>query len=98
VSNDRALAVGELADVVRQLGHDELRSLVFLARRLHAGQRQYGEVDLAHDKRDFDRERSEEIADLLVYSAFGKLARVLREGGHGEASQVAAGLAGEGER
>ncbi len=56
-----------------ELGDDELRVLAYLAARLLAGQHAYGRLDLANDSRDWRRERGEEIADLLVYSAFAEL-------------------------
>ncbi len=65
---------GELAD----LGVDERRVLLVLARRLLAGQRHYGRLDVATDRRDWRRERSEEIADLLIYSAIAELAEATR--------------------
>lgn len=58
---------------VGELGEDERRVIALLARRLLDGQRQYGLLDLARDARDFRRERGEEIADLLVYTAFAEL-------------------------
>jgi hypothetical protein len=73
-------APSELLDVVFELGTDERRVLLLLARRLLEGQRCYGRLDLANDPRDFRRERSEEIADLLVYSAFMELQRAARAG------------------
>lgn len=59
-----------LADVCAELGEDELRTLLYLARRLLDGQRRYGRVDLARDQRDWKREQTEEAADLLIYAAF----------------------------
>ncbi len=66
-------AAGELGQVLENLGPDEQRTIAFLARRLLAGQRAYGAIDLEHDARDFGAERAEEIGDLLVYSAFAAL-------------------------
>jgi hypothetical protein len=63
-----------------ELGDDELRVLAYLAARLLAGQRTYGRLDLASDRRDWREERGEEIADLLVYSAFAELTTVRRGG------------------
>jgi hypothetical protein len=68
----------QLDAVCAELGDDEIRTLVCLARRLLEGQRCYGRLDVAHDPRDFRRERSEEIQDLLVYSAFIDLQREAR--------------------
>jgi hypothetical protein len=58
---------------VSELGDDELRVIALLAERLLAGQRQYGRLSLAEDPRDWRKERDEEIADLLMYSAFETL-------------------------
>lgn len=62
-----------LADKAAGLGDDELRVLCWIADRLCVGQRQYGRLDIVHDPRDWRRERSEEIADALVYSAIDDL-------------------------
>lgn len=67
----------ELLDVVAELGTDERRVLLVLARRLLQGQRQYGRLDVAGDRRDWRRERAEELADALVYGAIAEVARAL---------------------
>lgn len=64
----------ELLDVTSQLGAEERRVLLALARRLLAGQRAYGRLDLAHDRRDWRRERAEELADSLIYGAIAEVA------------------------
>jgi hypothetical protein len=74
-------ALDELSSVVSQMGHDEVRVMVVLARRLLEGQHTYGKLDLAHDRRDFRQERAAEIADMLVYSAFVELQVVAKGGG-----------------
>jgi hypothetical protein len=51
------------------LGIDELRILRFVAKRLHAGAKQYGDWALKSDKRDWSQEMAEELADALVYAA-----------------------------
>lgn len=66
-------ALDELSFVVSQMGPDEVRVMVVLARRLLEGQRAYGRLDLATDRRDFRAERAAEIADMLMYSAFAEL-------------------------
>ena len=62
------------------LGDQELQVLVVLARRLLAGQRAYGRLDLAHDRRDFQTERAEELQDTLVYTAIAEVASIVRRG------------------
>jgi hypothetical protein len=79
MNRDEHLA--ELSATLSGLGDNEIRVVSWLARRLLVGQRRYGRVDLAGDRRDWRRERAEEIADLLVYSGFEELSRVLRDGG-----------------
>ncbi|MFI5296757.1 MAG: hypothetical protein ACHREM_01555 [Polyangiales bacterium] len=71
---DPRAALARLAD---QLGDDECRVLVYLAERLSEGARVYGRMDLANDRRDFARERAEELADALVYTAMGEVQRVV---------------------
>jgi len=66
---------------VGELGDEELLVLATLARRLLAGQRAYGRLDLAHDGRDWRRERAEELADAMVYDAVAEVAATLRTGG-----------------
>lgn len=63
----------ELLEVVSSLGVDERRVMLVLARRLLAGQAAYGRLDLATDRRNWGAERSLEIQDLLIYSAFAEL-------------------------
>jgi hypothetical protein len=65
--------------VISTLGRDERRVLLVLAKRLHAGQEAYGRLDVASDRRDWRRERAEELADALVYGAIAEVADVTRE-------------------
>lgn len=55
--------------ILHELGPDEVAVLVFIAERLLVGQRTYGVLSLKTDQRDWERERDEEAADLLVYCA-----------------------------
>ncbi len=71
--------MNEIVAVVRELGPDERRVLLVLARRLLAGQCAYGRLDVARDGRDWRRERADELADALVY------------GGHRRSGRDAAG-------
>jgi len=65
----------ELAAVVDGLGADEVRTLLYLARRLEMGAKQYGVLDLAGDRRDWDDEARAETADLAVYATLALLTR-----------------------
>ncbi len=67
-----------LDDVVRELGTDERRVLLVLARRLLAGQGCYGRLDVAKDNRDWRAERAAELADALVYGAIAEVAEARR--------------------
>ena len=81
--NKRLLEQKSLNDetaLLAGLGPDERRVLAVLAKRLRIGAETYGELDLARDGRDWEKERGEEVADLLVYSAFAELKRLAREG------------------
>jgi len=49
--------------------------LAEVARRLVAGQRLYGQLDLARDRRDWTAEAGEELADAAVYLAIRALQR-----------------------
>lgn len=62
---------------VDALGPDELRVAKFVVARLAGGRKVYGNLDLARDKRNFVRERDEELADALVYVACEQLKRGL---------------------
>ena len=68
----------QLAAVAHELELEELRVLVLLARRLRQGQRDHGVLRLETDPRDFERERGEEVQDLLVYTAIAELRRLVR--------------------
>ena len=57
----------ELGWLIEELADEEREVLLFIARRLRQGQDDYGKLDLAHDKRDLQREQAEEIADFLIY-------------------------------
>ena len=80
VADARESLEAALDATCEQLGDEELRVLVVLARRLLAGQRAYGRLDLANDRRDFRRERAEELADAMVYDAVHEVAATLRGG------------------
>jgi hypothetical protein len=58
---------------------DELDVLGFVADRLRLGRGRYGPLDIGTDGRDWRRERLEEAADGLIYSAIEVLkAELLR--------------------
>lgn len=71
---------GKLKESAEQLGPQEIQLLCFLADRLLEGQARYGQLDVTRDHRDFEKERAEELADALVYTAMAELRRVLKGG------------------
>jgi len=86
-------AEARLQEVVAELGSEEIEVLCRLAGRLLLGQKTYGRLTLgAGDPRDFEEERADEIADVILYSGFLELQRVLRrrrEASHGALRQLA---------
>lgn len=70
LSKDEKSLLAKLLDVLEP---DALRALIYLADRMWRGQIEYGKLDLKTDPRDWVKERRDEIADLLVYSAFIEL-------------------------
>jgi hypothetical protein len=54
---------------VTGLEPDAVRVLEAIRDRLRAGRRQYGDLDIATDVRDWSREAAEEAQDLAVYLA-----------------------------
>lgn len=63
------VARGALNIIAADLGVGELKVLYRIAERLKEGQRIYGLLDLAADRRDWDREAQQEAMDLSVYLA-----------------------------
>jgi hypothetical protein len=74
--------VSDLLDVIAELADEERAVLLVLARRLLAGQRTYGRLDLARDARDWRKEAAEEAADLAIYTAIWIVADAMKECGH----------------
>jgi hypothetical protein len=70
----------ELVAVLHQLAPVERNVLLTIGRRLLAGQGRYGRLDLTTDRRDWRRERAEELADALVYGAIAEVASTLTKG------------------
>jgi hypothetical protein len=67
-----------LLEVVNELGEDERRVLLVLAKRLLLGQRTIGMLRAATDGRNWLQERSEELADALIYTAIAEVAASTR--------------------
>lgn len=66
-----------LVTLIGDLGDQELAVFLALGRRLLAGQRAYGPLALQTDRRDWKKERAEELADALIYQAIGEVAEKL---------------------
>jgi hypothetical protein len=62
-------SLGELAGVARELGTDERRVLLAIARRLAVGRKCYGALDVEGDARDWRAEAAQEALDCAVYLA-----------------------------
>lgn len=71
----KATLESELSEVAHGLGEDELNVLLAIAHRLQLGQRQYGELVVLRDPRNFHKEASEEFLDASVYLAIEMLKR-----------------------
>lgn len=56
-----------------RLAVDDLAVLTRVAQRLELGRQRYGHFDLSTDKRNWRREKHEELLDMLVYSAAREL-------------------------
>jgi hypothetical protein len=65
----RLALVDTIAGRCTELGVDELRVLDRIAARLQVGRRQYGELHIARDGRDWTEEALQEALDLSVYLA-----------------------------
>lgn len=82
VLNDLPALLRELGDeehlVIKELSIAQHPHLERLARRLLAGQRQYGRLDLRNDRRDWQKEIDEERDDIAIYSAIQTVQAKLR--------------------
>ncbi len=65
--------LSDLENVWVDLGDDERRVLYAIARRVRGGQRTYGLLNIATDKRDWRQEEHEEHLDATVYAAIRTL-------------------------
>lgn len=63
----------ELEDIFEVLEPQARLVLLAIARRLHAGQKEYGVMDVFDGKRDYFDEAAEESLDFVVYHAMHKL-------------------------
>jgi FixJ family two-component response regulator len=68
-ADQRTESLARLTAIAAQLGPDELTVLEMVAAGLAHGRAVYGELDLAHDRRDFRAEAGDELRDALVYLA-----------------------------
>lgn len=68
----------QLEHVIGQLGRDETKVLLWIARRVLVGQKVYGLLDIVNDTRDWRKERGEEECDAIVYHAIDDLKQILQ--------------------
>lgn len=74
----RSRLAEELFGLIERAGEDELRVLLFMARRfIGFGQDSYGKLDIATDRRDGVTEATEEAADGLFYLSYAFLKQSL---------------------
>lgn len=69
--------INELAEITSILEPQAKVVLLDIARRLKAGQAEYGSMDMSRDKRDMFAEAAEEAMDFVVYAAMDRLKRAL---------------------
>jgi hypothetical protein len=67
------LAIDAVSVGLHDLEPDALRVLGCIADRLRFGRKCYGDMHIATDRRNARKERGEELADALVYTAYGIL-------------------------
>jgi hypothetical protein len=65
----------ELISMVQTMEPDAVSVLHAIAGRLQMGRRQYGDLKIALDQRDWRKEAGEEALDMSVYLAIGLLAK-----------------------
>jgi hypothetical protein len=65
----------ELASILPQLEDDAVRVMLAIAQRLRMGRKQYGELRISEDPRDWTKEAHEEALDMSVYLAIASLNR-----------------------
>lgn len=63
----------EILSIASRLEPQAQMILLKIARRLEAGQREYGRMDVAKDPRNFFAEAAEEAMDFVVYYEMHKL-------------------------
>lgn len=68
-------ALERLQAELAQLGPDEIEVVLEVATGLRRGRAVYGELTLATDPRDLEREALDEVRDGLVYAAMGAVRR-----------------------
>ncbi len=59
--------VGRITAIAEHLNDDEADVLLLVAQGLFNGHKQYGNLDVIVDSRNYGREALEEIRDALVY-------------------------------
>lgn len=64
----RERLVCDLFSATANLGEDELLVLARIAQRAEMGRRQYGDLHLADDPRNFRKESAEELVDACFYT------------------------------
>jgi hypothetical protein len=59
----------KIIDIINELNDDECSVLYLLAFKMEAGKQKYGPLDIESDKRNLNKEITEELIDALNYCA-----------------------------
>ena len=62
-----------IANALEELSEDELLVFDVLVKKMIAGKRKYGQLDLSTDERNYSKEASEEAADMINYLVFAMI-------------------------
>ena len=73
----------ELDDLADDLNQDEMELVLRFMRRIHKGREDYGELDISSDRRDWRKERREELLDLVAYDLIDEIAEERRKASRG---------------
>lgn len=74
----RDVLLDEIWDHLGKVGDEELTVTLDIVRRLSMGARQYGDLRLVQDVRDWRKELRAELLDALLYDSFESLQGRLR--------------------
>lgn len=88
---DLAASMAARINRLAEVGGDAIEVLDGFLLRLELGAERYGALVLASDRRNWQQEQDEEIADYAVYRALSRLSRNARHGARREVETGAEG-------